>query len=151
MRDGLASAVLILAGLLTAAWAASNVWRALNWVPTGGGVGAVSIAVVPALLSFLVLLLLNWSVAQAARRHSRLAERFRRGHLWVTIGYGMWGVVSTAWFMRAYAAGADELYRVIKVIDVVDAPSLPLQTFFAASVVAFVIGHPGNATHRGVT
>jgi hypothetical protein len=101
-------------------------------------------------VSILVPLLLNWSAKQAARRHSRLAERFRRAHLWVTVGYAGWGVVSTALLMRAFT-GADAFYKVIKVVGVAGAPFLPLQTFFTASVVAFTIGHPSGATGRGVT
>ena len=149
-RDLTASVVLILAGLFTTAWTVLNLSRALSWVHPGGGVGAVSIGLALGLVSFLVPLLLNWSVTKAARRHSPLAERFRRAHLWVTVGYAVWAVVSTALLMRAHTA-ADDFYKVIKVIIVSDAPSLPVQAFFAASVVAFIVGHPFGATRRGVT
>ena len=65
-RDRTASVVLILAGLFTTAWTVLNVSRALSWVPPGDGVGAVSIGLALGLVSFLVPLLLNWSVTKAA-------------------------------------------------------------------------------------
>ena len=52
-RDRIASVVLILAGLLTAAWTALNVWGALTWVPAGGGIGAVSSGLSVALVSWI--------------------------------------------------------------------------------------------------
>ena len=149
-RDGIASVVLLLAGLLTTAWTVLSVSRALSWVPPEGGIGAVSSGLALALVSFLVPFLLNWSVTQAARRHSRLAEQFRRAHLWLTVGYAVWAVVSTALLMRAFTEVAD-FYRIIRVIIAADAPSLPLPTFFAASIIAVTIGHPFGVTRRGVT
>ena len=100
--------------------------------------------------SFLVaLLLVNLSVATAARRHGPLAERFRRAHLWLTVGYAAWAVASEVVFMRAYAAGADAFVQAIKVLGVVGAPFLPLQLFFVLSVLAFVIGNPRITTPSG--
>ena len=94
------------------------------------------------------LLLVNLSVATAAHRHGPLAERFRRAHFWVTVVYAAWAVASEIVFMRAYPAGADALFKAVKVLDVVDAPFFPLQLFFASSFLAFVIGNPRITTPR---
>ena len=68
--------------------------------------------------------------------------------MWVTVVYAAWAVTSEVVFMRAYAAGADAFFKAAKVLDVIDAPFLPLQVFFASSVVAFVIGNPKITTTR---
>jgi hypothetical protein len=71
--------------------------------------------------------------------------------LWFTIGYLAWAVAAQIWFMRANAAvgTADAFFRVVKVLGVVDAPFLPLQCFFASSVLAFAIGNPGKRQNAG--
>jgi hypothetical protein len=146
-RDASAFSILVVAGLLATGWAVVNVWGASTRVPaSAGGIGAVSSGLVLELLRLLPLLLVNWSLARVARRHGRLAERFRRAHLWFTASYLAWAVAAEMWFMRANAAvgTADAFFRVVKVRDVVDAPFLPLQFFFASSVLAFAIGNPGK-------
>ena len=65
--------------------------------------------------------------------------------------YAAWAVAAEIVFMRAYAAGGDAFFNAVKVLDIVDAPFLLLQLFFASSFLAFVIGNPRIPTSRGGT
>jgi hypothetical protein len=92
---------LILAALVSAAWAIRNLLEA--WEPFSGsaGIGAVSVGfstvsvgfyeVPVALLGFGIvgLILFNRRVAAAARLHSLLADRFRRAYLCMILAYAI--------------------------------------------------------------
>ena len=146
--DGLASALLVLAGLFATAWTVAIVWKALTWTPSGGGIGAVSSGLFLNLALIAALLLINLSIVRAARRHGPLAERFRRAHFWVLAVYAGWAVISGLVFMPAYTTGAYTISTALRVLSVVDAPFFPLQLFFALSCLAFAIGNPRDNDTR---
>jgi hypothetical protein len=132
--------VLLSAGVAAAAWTAARVWDALTWVRFSAGIGAVSSGLLLDAMLMAALLGINLSLARPARRRGPLAVRFRRVHLWVLAGYAAWAVISDLLFMRA--SGAVEFFRAATVLGVIGAPFLPLQLFFAASILAFLIGNP---------
>lgn len=121
MRDRAALLVLALAAVLGIIWTLSNVRQALT-PPPPGGIGAVSSGVGVTVLLLCGLLLINWLLSGAALRHGPLAQRVRRTHLWLTVTYLVWIVVSEVWFRRAYGAGAEALGQAMKVLGVVGAP-----------------------------
>jgi hypothetical protein len=143
--------IFVLAAGLGIIWTISNILEVLRPPPPipGGGIGAVSIGVseafVETVLFVLGPILVNWLLHGAALRYGPLAQRFRRTHLWLTLTYPVWFVVSTLWFIsmlwfiRPYATGPETLYERVKVLGVISAPFFPLQMFFAASVFAFFI------------
>lgn len=147
-RERLASAVLLLAGVAAAVWTAARAWEALTWVRFSGGIGAVSSGLLLDALLMAALLAINLSLARPARRHGPLAVGFRRAHLWVLAVYAAWAVISDAVFMRA--SGAVEFFRAVTVLGVIGAPVLPLQLFFAASILAFLIGNPRIPTRQRI-
>ena len=142
-RHRAALLIFVLAAGLGIIWTISNVREALSPPPPPpGGIGALSIgvseAVVETVLILPGLILINWLLGRAARYDS-LAKRFRRTHFWLTLTYMVWGVVSTVLVVRDYAGGAETFYKTMKVVNVVSAPSPPLQLFFAGSAVAFFV------------
>jgi hypothetical protein len=138
-RDRAALLIFALAAGIGIIWTISNIREVLRPSPPSGGIGAVSIAVVPTVLVLTGPILVNWFLRGAALRYGPLARRFRRMHLWLTLTYLVWEVVSMVWFLRGYPAGAETFYETVNVINVIAAPFGPLQMFFAASVFAFFI------------
>jgi hypothetical protein len=143
-RDRVSQVILILAALVSAAWAIRNLLQ--DWTPFDGsaGIGAVSVGVsqLTLLVGVLVMLVAATVLAKAARRHSVVADRYRRAYLWVMRGYVLWAVVSVAWLLLAHGQGVATFYFTIMGMYLVIATFLPVQAFFAISAVAFVIGHP---------
>jgi hypothetical protein len=140
--------LLLLAGVAATTWTFARMWDALTWLRPGGGIGAVSSGLLLDVLVIAALLVVNVGLAGPARRHGPLASSFRRAHLWVLAGYAAWAVASAVLFTRT--SGRVAVFRAGTVLGVIGAPFLPLQLFFAASVLAFLIGNPRMPTRRGL-
>jgi hypothetical protein len=141
MRNRTAQLVLVCAAAVAAAWTVSNVRAALQPL-SSRGIGAVSSDFGAGVLFLVSLVIVNWLVRGIAFRRGPLALRFRKAHLWFTLGYLALAGLAEVWLWRANAAGAEPLSQAITVLGVIGAPFLPVQGFFLVSALAFAIGNP---------
>lgn len=93
-----------------------------------------------------MLLLVSLALKRPARSHSALADRFRRIHFWLTLADLLWELAWVGLIGTAIATGRATLFYVAMVVaGWPGAFFWPLQLFFAATLVAFLIGRPDGS------